>query len=60
MDVFGPLLPIVKGMYSGFRHYCKRNILDHLGVTSVQWTSIGVVSGNDYDKNIPYRPMVWA
>jgi hypothetical protein len=40
-------------MYSGFRHYCKRNILDHLGVTSVLWTSIGVFSGNDYDKNIP-------
>lgn len=39
--------------HSKYRYYCKRNILDHLGVTSVQWTSVGIVSGNDYDKAIP-------
>ena len=43
------LRPMAKMVY---HHYSKTDITTLLNLTSVQWTSVGIVSGNDYDPNI--------
>ena len=48
-NVHDILRPLGNG---NFLLYNKSDLLRLLQVTAVQWASIGIVSGNDYDKNI--------
>jgi hypothetical protein len=48
-NVHDILRPLGNG---NFLPYNKSDLLRLLQVTAVQWASIGIVSGNDYDKNI--------
>ena len=43
------LRPMAKMVY---HHYSKNDITTLLKLTSLQWLTVGIVSGNDYDPNI--------